>query len=53
VHIYLATLGHTPLAHFKPMWNGWEEESAEDGRPGPEEKDMSTKNVKSTQGAIS
>lgn len=25
VHIYLATLGHTPLAHFKPMWHGWEE----------------------------
>lgn len=25
VHIYLATLGHTPLAHFKQMWDGWEE----------------------------
>ena len=25
-HVYLATLGHTPLAHFKPMWTGWEEE---------------------------
>lgn len=24
VHIYLATLGHTPFAHFKPMWTGWE-----------------------------
>lgn len=24
-HAYLATLGHTPLAHFKPMWTGWEE----------------------------
>ena len=30
VHIYLATLGHTPLAHFKPMWNGWEEEEVDD-----------------------
>jgi thiosulfate reductase cytochrome b subunit len=30
VHIYLATLGHTPLAHFKPMWHGWEEEIVED-----------------------
>lgn len=30
VHIYLATLGHTPLAHFKPMWNGWEEETVDD-----------------------
>ena len=30
VHIYLATLGHTPLAHFKPMWNGWEEEEIDD-----------------------
>lgn len=24
-HVYLATLGSTPLAHFKPMWTGWEE----------------------------
>ena len=24
-HVYLATLGHTPLAHFKEMWTGWEE----------------------------
>lgn len=24
-HIYLATLGHTPFAHFKPMWTGWDE----------------------------
>ena len=23
-HIYLATLGSTPLAYFKPMWTGWE-----------------------------
>jgi thiosulfate reductase cytochrome b subunit len=30
VHIYLATLGHTPLAHFKPMWTGWEEEEIDD-----------------------
>jgi thiosulfate reductase cytochrome b subunit len=36
VHIYLATLGHTPLAHFKPMWNGWEEETVEDGKPAPD-----------------
>lgn len=27
VHIYLATLGHTPFAHFKPMWHGWEEDT--------------------------
>ncbi len=25
VHVYLATLGHTPFAHFKPIWTGWEE----------------------------
>lgn len=25
-HVYLATLGHTPFAHFVPMWTGWEEE---------------------------
>ncbi len=24
-HVYLATLGKTPLAYFKPMWTGWEE----------------------------
>jgi thiosulfate reductase cytochrome b subunit len=29
VHIYLATLGHTPFAHFKPMWHGWEERKME------------------------
>jgi len=33
VHIYLATLGHTPLAHFKQMWNGWEEEEVDDAPP--------------------
>lgn len=35
VHIYLATLGHTPLSHFKPMWNGWEEETVDDDNPTP------------------
>jgi thiosulfate reductase cytochrome b subunit len=25
VHSYLATLGHTPLAHFKAMFTGYEE----------------------------
>jgi thiosulfate reductase cytochrome b subunit len=24
-HIYLATLGKTPLSYVKPMWTGWEE----------------------------
>jgi len=24
-HVYLATLGATPFAYFKPMWTGWEE----------------------------
>lgn len=24
-HVYLATLGKTPLAYYKPMWTGWEE----------------------------
>ena len=24
-HVYLATLGHTTFAYFKPMWTGWEE----------------------------
>ncbi|MGD0586161.1 MAG: cytochrome b/b6 domain-containing protein [Oryzomonas sp.] len=25
-HVYLSTLGKTPLAYFKPMWTGWEKE---------------------------
>jgi len=25
VHVYLATAGHTPMAHIKAMINGWEE----------------------------
>ncbi len=25
VHLYLATLGHTPCSHFRAMWYGWEE----------------------------
>jgi thiosulfate reductase cytochrome b subunit len=29
VHVYLCTLGHTPGAHFKAMWTGYEE--VEDG----------------------
>jgi thiosulfate reductase cytochrome b subunit len=28
-HVYLATLGHTFFAYFKPMWTGWEEEEEE------------------------
>jgi len=28
VHVYLATLGHTPLAHIKAMFTGYEEEHA-------------------------
>lgn len=30
-HVYLATLGKTPLAYAKPMWTGWEEEDDEHG----------------------
>jgi thiosulfate reductase cytochrome b subunit len=26
VHVYLTTLGHTPLAHIKAMFTGYEEE---------------------------
>ena len=26
IHVYLATLGHTPFAHTRTMWTGWEEE---------------------------
>ena len=27
-HVYLATLGKTPMAYIKPMWTGWEEEES-------------------------
>ncbi|NIP17806.1 MAG: hypothetical protein GWM87_06380 [Xanthomonadales bacterium] len=26
IHIYLSSLGHTPSAHFKAMFTGYEEE---------------------------
>ncbi len=29
-HVYLATLGKTPMAYIKPMWTGWEEEEPHD-----------------------
>jgi thiosulfate reductase cytochrome b subunit len=29
-HVYLATLGKTPLAYIKPMWTGWEEVDSHD-----------------------
>ena len=29
-HVYLATLGHTPMAHIKTMWTGWEEVEEEE-----------------------
>jgi len=25
IHIYMATLGHTPFSHLRQMWTGWEE----------------------------
>jgi thiosulfate reductase cytochrome b subunit len=32
VHVYLCTLGHTPLAHFKAMFTGYEELEDEPGK---------------------
>jgi thiosulfate reductase cytochrome b subunit len=34
VHCYLATLGHTPLAHFKAMFTGYEEHDGPEEIPG-------------------
>ncbi|MBU0484389.1 MAG: cytochrome b/b6 domain-containing protein [Proteobacteria bacterium] len=34
VHCYLATLGHTPLAHFKAMFTGYEEHHGHAEMPG-------------------
>jgi thiosulfate reductase cytochrome b subunit len=31
VHIYMATLGHTPFSHFRQMWTGWEEVESHHG----------------------
>jgi thiosulfate reductase cytochrome b subunit len=30
IHIYFSTLGHTPLAHIKAMFTGYEEDAEED-----------------------
>ncbi|MBI5255911.1 MAG: cytochrome b/b6 domain-containing protein [Burkholderiales bacterium] len=30
-HVYLGTTGHTPLAHFKTMFTGWDEQAPEPG----------------------
>lgn len=51
VHIYLATLGHTPMEHFKQMWNGWEEETVEDDTPDKEKKDRAGNEMKSVREA--
>ena len=32
VHVYLCTLGHTPLAHFKAMFTGYEDVDEEGGQ---------------------
>ena len=34
VHMYLATLGHTPLAHFKAMFTGYEEQHEPESHEG-------------------
>lgn len=31
IHVYLATAGHTPLAHIKAMITGWEDVHDEGG----------------------
>lgn len=37
-HIYLATLGHTPMEHIKTMWTGWEEEPVAESAEKQEEE---------------
>lgn len=32
-HVYLATLGKTPLAYIKPMWTGWEDLEVKEHQP--------------------
>lgn len=32
-HVYLATLGKTPMSYIKPMWTGWEEEEIDKHSP--------------------
>ncbi|MCM0080052.1 cytochrome b/b6 domain-containing protein [Geomonas sp. Red32] len=38
-HVYLATLGATPMAYIKPMLTGWEELPKHDDHHGPSEDD--------------
>lgn len=35
-HAYLATMGHTPLADYKAMWDGYEELEEGEGADGAE-----------------
>ena len=36
-HVYLATLGKSPMAYIKPMWTGWEEEDEHEKQATPDE----------------
>ena len=36
-HVYLATLGKSPMAYIKPMWTGWEEVEGHDEHGPPDE----------------
>lgn len=47
-HIYLATLGHTPMEHIKAMWTGWEDEA--EGQS-VEEDEALDKNISTQQAA--
>ena len=40
-HVYLATLGHTFFAYFKPMWTGWEEEEEDSHTPHHQKQSVS------------
>jgi len=45
-HVYLATLGSTPMAYIKPMIFGWEEVEEHHDEPGPEESATSYRPVR-------
>lgn len=42
VHVYLSSLGHTPSAHFKAMWTGYEEVEAPAVPAAPEAADRAS-----------
>ena len=51
-HIYLATLGHTPLAHIKAMFTGYEDMEPEPEAPAPPDSGRAAEEAKKDGGGF-